>query len=234
MQSRSAFDRAGVTLQQIWDTLEPEIADKFDFGLRINGGSWYLAPTLYYSKSKNKPVNAFDPKVGVSYLQNADATGYGAELEFGMEANSQFSLFTALSYNVFEFDGDIRTAANTVISTSGKQIPDAPELMAKLGIVYRPTPYLSISPVVRHVSSRYGDALNVVQIPSYTLVDLNINYSKHTIPKVGDLSFGLDFLNLFDTQYIAIISATDDQRPGNTSYYPGAPFTVVGTVSLKF
>ena len=234
MQSRSAFERVGVTLQQIWDTLEPEIADKFDLGLRISDCHWYIAPTFYYSKSENKPVNAFDPQVGVSYLQNADATGYGAELEFGMDANSQLSLFTALSYNIFEFDGDIRTAANTVISTSGKQIPDAPELMAKLGIVYRPTSQFSISPVVRYVSSRYGDALNTVRIPSYTVADLSINYREHAVPKVGDVSFGLDFLNLFDTQYIAIISATDDQRPGTTSYYPGAPFAVVGTISLKF
>lgn len=234
MQSRSAFDKAGITLQQIWDTLEPEIADKFDLGLRINSGSWYVAPTLYYSQTTNKPVTAFDPQIGVSYLQNADATGYGVEIELGMEANSQISVFTGLSYNIFEFDGDIRTATDTVISTSGKQIPDAPELMAKLGIVYRPIPHVSISPVVRYVSSRYGDALNTVNIPSYTVADLSINYREHAVPKMGDVSFGLDFLNLFNTQYIAIISATDDQRPGSTSYYPGAPFAVVGTVSLKF
>jgi iron complex outermembrane receptor protein len=100
MQSRSAFERVGVTLQQIWDTLEPEIADKFDLGLRISDGHWYIAPTFYYSKKRKQAVNAFDPQVGVSYLQNADATGYGAELEFGMDANSQLSLFTALSYNI--------------------------------------------------------------------------------------------------------------------------------------
>jgi iron complex outermembrane receptor protein len=44
----------------------------------------------------------------------------------------------------------------------------------------------------------------------------------------------LDFTNLFDKEYIARVDAMDDSRAGATSYYVGAPFTTLLTVSLAF
>src|SRR5690606_23797043 len=61
------FRLAGVSLQELWDDMKLEVADMLDLGLRIEGEHWYLAPTFYYAKYRDKQVTVFDPRVGLNY-----------------------------------------------------------------------------------------------------------------------------------------------------------------------
>ncbi|BBA35052.1 ligand-gated TonB-dependent outer membrane channel [Methylocaldum marinum] len=233
IMSRRAFEAAGVTLQQLWNQQKPGQSDNFDLGARFSGDNWFVAPTLYYSTERGKAVTAFDPELGVSYYQTARARAYGAEIDAGLDLLDGLSLYGAFSYNRYELSDDIRTAGNALLRVAGHQVPDSPEVEGKLFLTYRLGNF-SISPGMRYIGERYGDVENRMRLPSYAIADLHLNYEHKKFAEMGDLNLGLSFLNVFDKQYIAVVNARDDQRPGTTTYYPGAPLTVVGTVSLRF
>ena len=69
MSNTAAFTAAGVSLQTLWDTLKLEKSDTLEAGVDWQLGSWTLAPTVYYSKLRDKQITAYDPAVKVSYLQ---------------------------------------------------------------------------------------------------------------------------------------------------------------------
>jgi iron complex outermembrane receptor protein len=50
---------------------------------------------------------------------------------------------------------------------------------------------------------------------------------------VDTLKVSLEFTNIIDKEYISEINAMDDSRAGSTSYYVGAPFKTLCTVSLE-
>ena len=231
MSSTAAFTAAGVSLQTLWDTLKLEKSDTLEAGVDWQLGSWTLAPTVYYSKLRDKQVTAYDPAVKVSYLQSGvRATAYGAELEAHWRASEALTLISGISYNINKLDDDIRTAAASTLATSGKQVPDAPHWLFKLGAQYRVGPF-SVAPIARYVDTRYGDALNTEKVASYTTVDVNGAYRLGNAAFLKDVELRLAVLNLFDHAYIGSITAgQDDARPGATTYLPGAPRTV--TVSL--
>lgn len=48
------------------------------------------------------------------------------------------------------------------------------------------------------------------------------------------MKLSLNLYNLFDKEYMSMISASDDTREGSASYYVGAPFTAVFRVGVEF
>ena len=233
--ANAAFQTAGVSLQQLWDTLKLERSDTVEAGVDWQFGAWTLAPTVYYSRLRDKQVNAYDPAVGVSYLQSGvRASAYGAELEAQWRAGQTLTLIGGASYNINRLDDDIRTAAAATLATQGKQVPDAPRWLLKLGAQYRVGAF-SLMPVARHVDARYGDALNTEKIASYTTVDVNGAYRLGQAVFLKDIELRVAVLNVFDRQYIGSITAgQDDARPGATTYMPGAPRTFTLSLSAGF
>lgn len=235
MSNVKLFQKAGVSLQSLWDSLRLEKADTVDLGLSWHGERLTLAPTLYYTRFKDKQVTAYDSAVGVSYLQNGvDAHAYGAELEAVWVATGRLNLVGSLSWNVNKLDDNIVSGAGTSIASSGKQVPDTPQWLAKLGATYRQGAW-SASPMLRYVGKRYGDALNTEKVAAYTVADLHSTYKFGRQGGFAWLEVGASVLNLFDKQYISTINAgQDDARPGATTYYPGAPRTWMLSLSGGF
>ena len=91
---------------------------------------------------------------------------------------------------------------------------------------------------MRYISARYGNVGNSEKIAPYTVVDLFLTYSNpklsRALPGFKDGFVSLAFLNLFDKQYVGVINAFEDRLGGGAAYLPGAPFTVAGSVELKF
>jgi iron complex outermembrane receptor protein len=231
----AAFQAAGIPLQKLWDTLKLEKSDTVEGGLEWRLGAVSLAPTIFYSRLRDKQVTAFDPVVGVSYLQSGvNATAYGAELEASWAANNNWNLIGALSYNVNRLDDDIRTGGNAVLASKGKQVPDAPKWLAKLGAEYRSGPW-SVMPLLRYTGSRYGDALNTERVDAYATADVSAAYRVGKLADFASLELGLSIQNLFDKQYIGSINVgQDDARPGAIGYYPGAPRTMVLSLTANY
>lgn len=233
--SYAKFAAAGISLQDLWKDMKLELSDNFDLGFRYDRGAWYVAPTIFYSRFKNKQVPVYDSQIGVSYYQSrAEAESKGIEVEAGFTPVTGLTLFGSASYNSATFTDNIRTAANTIIQCKGNQLTDSPEYLFKLGATYTNRGF-SVTPIIRYVSQRYGDIENKEKIDAYTLVDLNLSYAIKKIWTLEEISFGLSFTNLFNQKYVSIIKNYQDASQAlSTSYYPGAPFTAIASIGIKY
>ncbi|WP_231848334.1 TonB-dependent siderophore receptor [Gloeobacter violaceus] len=71
------------------------------------------------------------------------------------------------------------------------------------------------------VGERLGDLDNSYSVPGYTRVDAALYYRR------GSLNAAINFKNLLNAQYIEAANF-------RTAIYPGAPFTVQGTLEVRF
>jgi len=229
---RALFTNAGVSFQDLWDDREMEISRNLELGMQFSGDNWKIVPTVYYASHRNKQANLYDPEIGAYYPQNdADAEAWGVELEAECEPFDRLSLYGSFSWNRFYFTQDVFTESGTLIDVDGEQVPDAPEFLIRALASYR-IGDVTLSPVIRYTSDRYGDILHKEKVDGATLVDFDVTWRTRMLgAKQADLS--LSFLNVFDTKYVSIISASD-YKTLKTAYQPGMPFTLVASVSLHY
>ncbi|NAZ23040.1 MAG: TonB-dependent receptor [Thermocrinis sp.] len=217
---------SSVSAQFVADQLKPEEADNYDLGLRFDFDKFYIAPSVYYVKYKNRIIRIADPKdPNLIYVRNAGKVdAYGAELELGIVPVSSVSIYASFSYNKAKFKEEKNYDVNPPVEIKDKTVPDTPEYMAKLGGRLELMGF-RISPSVEYIGSRYGNLINTEKVSSYTLVNLNV---QRKVYKGIDLF--VDVVNLTDKKYVGRIS------PGTTSgtYYAGAPFTISVGLSGRF
>ncbi len=232
---RSDFQAAGITLDDLFGGYDMEVSDNFEVGARLQNPWMEFRPALFYSKHKDLLTTVYDPRVGekgVNYYQNVgDATGYGVELEANFFFGEHLTFFLNPTYTILTYDDDL-TYAGATLNTKNNQVVDTPEWMVKSGLIFTWGGF-EVIPMVRYLDSRYGDAENKEKIDDYTVVDLKLGYTKKELAFVDALKISLEFINLFNDEYVSYINAMDDSRAGATSYYVGAPFTTMLTVSLE-
>lgn len=221
---------AGLSKQEIWDNNELEIADTVDLGATVRFGSAYLAPVLYYTRYDNKGVNIYDPALNAAYTQNVGkARQYGLLLAGGWEVQRGVNLFGSVSWMRSEFTEDLRTAAATIRGTDGKQLPDVPRLAASLGAAWTWGRF-TLSPVVHYMGKRYANVEHTQTMNAYTVTNVDLSW-RDTTPW-GAVKATLAVINLFDARYIAYNNA--NETSDGSSFYPGAPRTLMGKLSFEF
>ncbi len=233
IQQAKYFTDKGITFQQLWDRKVMEISKNFELGVHAKGSNWSLVPTIYYTRHNNKQAVLFDEALNAFYpMNNAKAEGYGVEVEGECTPFENLRLYGSFSWNKFYFSQDILSdATNSPITVKGKQVPDAPEFLAKGMISYKAGDF-TITPIVRYTSVRYGDVLHKEKIDATTLFDVDLTWNKSMFG-FKNVDCSLSFLNIFDKKYVSLIS-TSDYKTLKTSYLPGAPFTVMATVSFHY
>jgi len=105
--------------------------------------------------------------------------------------------------------------------------------MAKLGVTYTYGPF-SVTPLFRWMSTRYGDIQNTQRVDGNFLTDLYMSYDIKVAKYAQDVRLSLSILNLFDKRYIGLINTSDFALSNSTTFYPGAPLTVMGGIMVKF
>ncbi len=230
------FKAAGITLNNLFDGYRMEESDNVDLGLRYRGGRFEIAPTLFFGLHRNLLTTVSDARVSgtpISYQQNVGkATGYGLDLEMTAFVTDYLTAFLNPTWTSLTYDGDI-TYQGTRLASNGKQVVDTPEWMLKSGIVLKLGEF-EITPKVRVIGERYGDAEHKEKIDTYAVADLSISYTKKKVLSLAQLRLALDLSNITDERYVAVINSSDDTRAGATSYYQGAPFSAIGSVSVQF
>jgi iron complex outermembrane receptor protein len=234
--NRSKFQSAGITLNDLFKGYDIEESDNVDVGLRLRKEFFEVAPTFFYSKHDKLLTTVYDPRVGLNYQQNVGkATGYGVEVGTSAYVSDWLTVFVNPTYTHLTYDKDIVYKGAT-LSTDGKQVVDTPRWTVVSGIIAKWNDF-EISPRMRYIGKRYGDAEHKEEISSYTVFDLKIDYKKENIsflPGMKNLGLSLEFDNIFNKKYVSLINAMDDSITGATTYYVGAPFTVKASVSLAF
>jgi iron complex outermembrane receptor protein len=237
IQNRGVFFAKGYTLQTLVDKVRPEIADQFDASLRYSNNGLTIVPGVFYAKHQNKQVKIVDPSIGpnIAYYQGTgSSTEYGAELEASYALNTYLAVFGTGTWASQTFDSDTPTlSGGTTLATKGKQIPNAPQVMVKGGVTYQ-WAGLSVSPIVRYIGPRYGDAANTQRVPGYTVADFTASYDFGAHFGIESVKAGISVLNIFDRRYVSEISPNDTDLSAGANYYAGAPRTVVGSLSMKF
>ena len=237
IKKRAAFVAKNVTLQQLWDTLDLELSDNIDLGYKTYVGGVLLNPMVYVSFVQNKQANVFDPEYGVNYPANiGDAMGYGAEFSASGPISESLEFLAALSYNKFAFTQDFKSSPTSTVETDGKQVPDAPEYMAKAALSYSIEKWL-FTPSVRYSSKRYGDLQNTQSIDAYALVDMDISYRFGPIFGARSGVFRLSATNLTNEKYIATIISADNVLAAtgtSSSYQSGAPLQLFASLGVSF
>ena len=231
-QNRAKFQTAGVTLNDLFSGYDMEISDNVELGLRYRGERFEIMPALFYSKHQDLLTTVYDPRVGLSYYQNlGDATGYGIDLETNFFVTDNLTFFFNPSYTILTYDDDL-TYQGSTLDTDGNQVVDTPEWSCKTGLIFSYGDF-EVVPMVRYLGKRYGDAENEERIDDYIVADLKMGYAFRDLPLGKAVKLSLELTNLFDKEYVSVVNAMDDTRAGSASYYVGAPFTALLSVSFE-
>lgn len=231
--NRSTFQKAGVTLNDLFNGYDMEKSDDFELGARFVQDKFALKPAVFYSKHDKLLTTIYDPRVNLSYQQNiGKATGYGLDLETDFFITKDFTLYFNPTCTSLTYDDNL-TYQGKVLNAKGNQVVDTPQWMVKTGLIYKYGP-MEVVPMLRYLGERYGDVTHTEKVDEAVVADLNLSYT-HKLQSFGEkLKVSLQIQNLFDKQYVSVINASDDSRAGSTSYYVGAPFTTVLTVALEY
>lgn len=232
-QNIALFRQKGVTLADMFEGYNMELTDTFDLGARFKKDWFEINPTVYYSTHRNLLTTVYDPRVKLSYQQNiGEGTGYGVEVETNIHITDNITFFVNPTYSILTYDDNL-TYQGYTLNSKGKQVVDTPEWLVKSGLIFKYSG-LEIVPMFRYVGERYGDAEHKENIGDYFLADLKIGYTMKNISIIESMKLSMELQNIFNTKYVSLINASDDSRAGSTSYYVGAPFTVVMKVSMEF
>ncbi|MGB5684529.1 MAG: TonB-dependent receptor, partial [Candidatus Electrothrix sp.] len=175
----------------------------------------------------------YDPRVDLNYSQYVgEATSYGVDLEMNAYLSDDLSLFFNPTYTSMTYDNDL-TYAGERLESEGNQVVDTPEWLLKTGFIYHPGNF-EIVPTLRYLGNRYADLEHKSEVDGAALVDLRMSY---TVPKFWGaeaVKCSFELNNLFDKEYISSINGYDDTRDGQATFYPGAPFSAMLTLSVTY
>ncbi|MEH2290732.1 TonB-dependent siderophore receptor [Nostoc sp.] len=189
-----------------------EVGTKLDFGKFGGTLAFYdITKTNIPTADLNNPP--FDILTG-------EVKSRGIELDISGEILPGLNMIAAYGYN----DAFVSSDNSTPV---GNRFDNAPRHTASLWTTYQlqrgDLKGLGFGLGVYYVGDRAGDLANSYDIPSYLRFDSSIFYRR------DNWRAQLNFRNLFDTEYY--LGSPNSDRLG---VIPGAPFSVVGTISVQF
>lgn len=167
-------------------------AKQYEIGLKqsfLNEKADFSVSAYKISK-ENIFVN--DPNTVGKVLNAGEQSSKGLEFSLGIQALEQLRIDANLAYTDAKYD-DFITGSNNYTGNTPYSVP---KYIANLGIRYMPITNLGIGTWVNYVDSFYADDANTVKLPSYTTIDLTLDYTynKNTI-------FSFAIKNLTDELY---------------------------------
>ncbi|MGJ0362218.1 TonB-dependent receptor [Aliarcobacter cryaerophilus] len=142
-------------------------AEQYEIGLRqsLFEDKAEFSISAYEINKKNMFIN--DPNNPGNVLSSGKQTSKGLEFNFGIKPIEQISVDANLSYTDAEFKG----------TYNYKKTPNSvPKYVGNLGLRYMPLSNIGIGTWIRYVDSFYINDANTVKLPSYTTVDLTLDY----------------------------------------------------------
>ncbi|MBE9168768.1 TonB-dependent siderophore receptor [Pleurocapsales cyanobacterium LEGE 06147] len=197
---------------------EPTTGEQFEVGVKtefLDGRAF--ATLAAYEITKQNIINSDPDRHGFS-IQIGEQRSRGIELDVAGELFPGFNLIANYAY----IDAEITKDTSGI---EGNQPANVPQHSASLWATYEiqagDLQGLGFGTGVLFVGERQGDSENTFEVPSFVRTDAAVYYRR------DNWRVGLNIRNLFDVEYF------EGAFSPNIVYY-GAPFTILGTVEVKF
>jgi len=216
--SRSFLPSAAVTVDG--EPLEPEKGEGFEVGIKTELFDRRFLATLAYFNLTKQNVATADPNDPRFSVATGEQKSQGIELDLVGEIFPGWNLIASYSYIDAEISEDNQF-------DEGNRLPGVPENSASLWTTYEiqsgDLAGLGFGIGFNWVGDRQGDLANSFELDSYFLTNAAIFYERN------DWRFAVNFQNIFDVKYFS-----GTPRTRTRGIEPGAPFTVIGSISYEF
>lgn len=199
------------------DVIEPERGTQYEVGARGEFGDIIVNLAAYNITKTNIPRT--DPENINFSIPIGEVTSRGIELDVAGEITDGWNIIASLFFNnAFISEGDEN-------NPEGNTLINAPNSGASLWTTYEilegDLRGLGFGAGLFYVGDREVEIPNDVVVPSYVRADASLFYNR------DNWRVQLNFKNLFNTSYFEPIG-------GGRYVFSGEPFTILGTVSVRF
>jgi iron complex outermembrane receptor protein len=189
-----------------------ETTKAFDLGWRFNGENTMASVALWQIDYTDRIVASFDPELGYSVDRNVgDVDLWGVEAQIGQRLGSALALSASAAYAKSELQEDFLFSVNPMGETlflpyKGNELVETPNLTFALRADYEVNENFSIGLQGKYVDERFSTDLNDEVTPSYTTVDLDLDY-KFVLSGNQSVELQFNITNLLDEDYYGTISS---------------------------
>lgn len=202
--------------------LRPTTAKQAEIGVKYQpAGTNLLLTAALFDMTQQNVVTRDPVLLGIS-VQTGEAKSRGAEFEATASLAEGLKLVASYTYT------DTKVTQTNTINGLGKHLTIQPMNQAALWADYTlqqgQFTGFGLGGGVRYIGDSYGDAVNSIRIPDYTLFDAVIHYDlSYLDPKLRGVNLAVNATNLANRYYVA--SCTTLQ-----SCFLGAGRTVTGSI----
>lgn len=208
------FTQSSVTINTIYgplpisydmQPLQPETGEQYEVGVKYqpNNGKSYIQTSIYQLTKQNAvSFDTTDP-MQMAYYQTGEIRVRGFELEGAMDFENGFKVLGAYTYLHAEVTEDTPPAGQaSIVGNTPERVP-AHTASAWLDYTFQSGVLegFGLGGGVRYVGSTYGDRANTIEVPSYTLFDAAVRYSR------DNWLFSVTAKNIFDKTYVGTCSS---------------------------
>ncbi|MEH1835221.1 MAG: TonB-dependent siderophore receptor [Nostoc sp.] len=198
---------------------EPTKGESFEVGVKTEWLDGKLSATLAAYQITKQNIVVPDPVIPFRSIQVGEQRSRGIELDVAGEILPGWKILASYAYIDPEITEDPRP------QYKGNEPDNVARNSASFWTTYEiqtgNLKGLGFGGGLFFVGDRQGDLENTFTLPSYVRTDAAIYYRR------DNWRVGLNIKNLFDVYYF-------ESSSGTTGVFPGAPFTVLGTVSWQF
>ncbi|MBD2730531.1 TonB-dependent siderophore receptor [Nostoc sp. FACHB-892] len=203
------------------ELLQPQTGDQFEFGLKQDFFENRVSATLafYQITRQNVPTADPDPEFRDFFsVATGEQRSRGIELDIAGEILPGWNIIASYAYT------DTEVIKDTNPEIVSDRLPGVPYHSASLWTTYE-LQSGNLQGLGFGLGLTYAEDAEVIlpntfKIPSYLKADAALFYRR------DNYRFGLNFKNLFSTRYYDV--------DNGFALIPGAPLTVLGTVSINF
>jgi iron complex outermembrane recepter protein len=199
------------------EVIEPERGTQYEVGLKGEFGDF--STTLAAYKITKTNIARTDPEDTDFSIPIGEVKSRGVEFDVAGEPVSGWNIIASLFFNdAFISEGDeFNPEDDTLINAPGS----GASLWSSYEIQNGEYKGLGFGGGLFYVADVEAEIPNDFVIPSYVRADASLFYNR------DNWKLGLNFKNLFGKEYF-------ESSQNSSLIFPGAPFTVLGSVSVEF
>ena len=203
-------------------TFDPETGRQFEVGVKADI-SEQLSFTFAAFDIRKQNVSTEDPENPLFSVQTGEVASRGIELNLGGEILPGWNITAAYTYlDAFVSEDNTDIVDNKLANAPDNQF----SLWTNYEIQQGNLAGLGFGLGFLYLSDRFGDLENTYTLDSYFRTDAALFYERN------NWRVQLNIENLFDVEYFT--AARFGNSGSRLTADPGAPFTILGTISVEF